>query len=70
MTLDPDHQQSKLHGRNPLSDSDFLHSPGCDVILVNPEGRSITVERLALTLGRLMAQDPNRRVEFWIKLLD
>lgn len=69
MPLDPELKTGE-NTWSKYNPENFMASPGCDVILVNTEGRSTTVERLALVLGRLMAIDPNRRVEFWIKLID
>jgi hypothetical protein len=50
--------------------SDYLDVPGCDIVVMSPENRPITISRAAAILLRLAGTNPDAKVHFWVKVLD
>lgn len=49
--------------------SEYLSVPGAEVILRSPDGQQWDLEKLVQVLARAAASNPNKKCEFWIKLL-
>lgn len=48
--------------------ADYLNAPGCDVVVMSPDGKPISASRAAAILMRVAGQDPDAKVEFWMKI--
>lgn len=46
----------------------FLSVPGAEVIVTTRQGQSVRIEELIAVLSRVAAVEPERKIEYWIKL--
>ena len=60
--MDKTIDSNKLHVEN------YLTVPGAEVTISTGECGAMRIEKLAAILMRLAAQNPDRRVKFWIQL--